>query len=124
VADKLIGGKVMEYIFEIAGSDSTHSVILSDNSGVIRLSCDCTAAENKVMCKHRIAIIKGDSTTVVSKNHQDIAAAVEVLKQCGIYEAWLAVKEEEKNAEKEIKEAKNRVAKKKKALVKLTDGLK
>jgi len=44
------------------GSSGSYPVEFSDESGVLRVYCHCEAGTFQQMCKHKLALLKGDRT--------------------------------------------------------------
>ena len=49
---------------EVASSDGagSYTVTIEGKAGRVQMHCSCPAAENGQHCKHRIALVEGDSS--------------------------------------------------------------
>jgi hypothetical protein len=102
-----------EIEFLVQGSDSEpYRVIFSKNAANLRATCTCRAGEVGQYCKHRIRIIDGDSTGIVSDN----MSAVPEIKIWAIGSDVERAILELRDAEQQLEEAKRRVASYKKKL--------
>ncbi|MDT8369574.1 MAG: SWIM zinc finger family protein, partial [Longimicrobiales bacterium] len=54
----------------------------------LRASCTCRAGQFGTYCKHRIAILSGDSSAIVSENVGDVDTVVEWLAGSSLAEAF------------------------------------
>lgn len=71
----------MEIKFLVKGSsEEPYEVSFLHDEGKLYIFCTCQAGLNGTHCKHRISIIMGDLTAVISENADDFA----------IVEQWLA----------------------------------
>jgi uncharacterized Zn finger protein len=109
----------VEISFLVAGSATNpYEVTFAKKSDGLSVSCTCPAGERGLHCKHRLAIITGDASAVVSKN----LAELEVVR------TWLAGSDLEiacsefREAEKNVEDAKTRFDKVKKRIGKLMAG--
>lgn len=105
-----------EIIFRVQGSASDpYEVTFDKSDNTLTARCTCPAGEVGQYCKHRLRILRGDSTGIVSPNQKDV----------GVVKSWLSGTELESalnefdSAEKEQEKAKKRLdlAKKKLARV-------
>jgi len=69
-----------DIVFRVQGSaDEPYKVTFVRNGSNVNAYCTCPAGENGQCCKHRFAIMAGDSTAVVSANGD----------QASIVHSWL-----------------------------------
>ncbi|WP_295430706.1 SWIM zinc finger family protein [uncultured Thiodictyon sp.] len=109
----------MRVSFLVAGSaEEPYEVIFRNENGKVNVFCTCPAGENGLHCKHRLAIIEGSASAVVSAN----------LDELEVVRTWLNGSDLEmacsefRDAEKSFEEAKARFAKVKKKLGKVMNG--
>jgi uncharacterized Zn finger protein len=102
------------YSFHVKGSAAEPYVIEIFKKGRnLSATCTCPAGRFRSICKHRLAIMTGDATAVVSGNAADVAAVVQAIDGTDVHAAMTALTQ----AEKHMAEAKSQVDKAKKALV-------
>ena len=58
----------MSYSFMVKGSNDTYSVSIAKNGSNLIATCTCNAAKNGMACKHRLNILQGNSSDVISSN--------------------------------------------------------
>lgn len=85
-----------------AGSYTVKFIKRDDNN--LSAYCDCPAGDNGQACKHRLAILNGDSSGLVSKNRDDIKIVREWLKDSDI-EKHLSILEQLESEAEKIKKA-------------------
>jgi len=105
-----------EVIFHVQGSAAEPYVVTFRDRGGGNLSayCTCPAGQNGQYCKHRFAILAGETKGIVSGNEEDVAKVLSWLAESDV-EAALQDLEREQAA---FDEAKKRVSRAKKALAK------
>jgi hypothetical protein len=60
--------------FRMEGSKGdVYDVGAERSGGGVRITCTCQAAENGIHCHHRIELLRGDVTALVSDNPSDVA---------------------------------------------------
>ena len=104
-----------ELRFQVQGSAPSPYDVTFVNRGASNISayCTCPAGENGQYCKHRFAILNGDSKAIVSGNEHEVPLVVEWLTGSDIEAALkeLSVAERElERAKKEVSRAKKLVA--------------
>ncbi|HNO76406.1 MAG TPA: SWIM zinc finger family protein [Nitrosomonas mobilis] len=103
-----------EIIFKVKGSArDPYKVTFTKNKNNINAFCTCPAGENGQYCKHRFAIMAGDSKAVVSSNKEQIMVIKSWLPGSDLEEALmeLAVAEHEHDkAKKRLSAAKKNIA--------------
>ncbi|HYN77990.1 MAG TPA: SWIM zinc finger family protein [Lamprocystis sp. (in: g-proteobacteria)] len=109
----------MKVIFSVAGSaKEPYQVTFRNEHGKLNAFCTCPAGEKGLHCKHRLAIVAGDTSAVLSKSREEI----EILR------TWLIGSELEiacsafHEAEKNFEEAKAMFDRAKKRLGKVMTG--
>lgn len=63
-------------------------------------SCNCAAGENGQYCKHRIDILKGDTSKIVSNNKNEVANLLQVFKNSPLDLKLQQLKNEEQQLDK------------------------
>jgi hypothetical protein len=59
--------------FAIRGSDDNQYEVIAVREGLhLRMSCTCAAGQNGTICRHRIALMDGDPSLLLSRNVEDI----------------------------------------------------
>lgn len=112
----------MEKIVEVKSSsaDDIYEVTLKNIDGIISLNCTCKAGIVKQKCKHRLSLLEGDVSNLVSES--DIPVVQEFLNsiEAGKLESLFSDLEE---IEKEIKKLTNKKKKiSKETWKKFSDG--
>lgn len=101
--------------FQVQGSDpAPYKVIFKANDGQIKASCTCRAGVMGQLCKHRLSILNGDSSAVVSPNASEVADVVSWLEGSNLAEAIsvaVQLEAEKKLLEERLKSAKKAIAK-------------
>jgi hypothetical protein len=57
-------------ILVLSSSGGNYPVEVSDESGVLRMFCHCQAGSVQMMCRHKIALIKGDHTILYDQEQE------------------------------------------------------
>ena len=95
-----------EIIFKVKGSaPEPYKVTFTKNKNNINAFCTCPAGENGQYCKHRFAIMAGDSKAVVSSNKEQVMVIKSWLPGLDLEEALMELAE----AEHEYDKAKKRL---------------
>ena len=101
--------------FLVQGSDpAPYIVYFKKSNDDLRATCSCRAGANGILCKHRLSILNGDKSAVVSENADDVAEVASWLVGSKVAEAISAVvslEAEKKSIEEKIKKAKKLVTK-------------
>lgn len=80
--------------FEIQGSmPAPYNVSFEADDGVVHAFCSCEAGKKGASCKHRIALMDGDVTTLVSGNTVDVNRLKELLAGSSLEVAYKEVQE-------------------------------
>ena len=71
-----------EVIFQVQGSTETPYRVsfVKASKDELRAYCNCQAGSNKTHCKHRIDILNGDASQIISSNTEQAATVVSWLK--------------------------------------------
>jgi len=103
-----------EIRFQVQGSAAEPYVVTFINRGNGNLSahCTCPAGENGQYCKHRIAILNGDTAAIVSGNEHEVSMLASWFVGSDIESAL----KELATAERELERAKKEVSRLKKRL--------
>jgi uncharacterized Zn finger protein len=97
----------MEIQFRVQGSSPDPYLItfIKDGDGLVA-TCTCAAGEVGQSCKHRLAILSGDASAVVSKNGSDAELVASWLPGTPLASALEALA----NAERQLEDAKRGVS--------------
>jgi len=68
-----------------------YQVEFSDESGSLRVFCHCPAGSQQQMCKHKLALLKGDASMLFDK--QDEGQLKQVLASKAYEALWARLKE-------------------------------
>jgi hypothetical protein len=109
----------MEIQFRVQGSSTEPYLVtfIRDAEGLIA-TCTCAAGSMGQHCKHRLAILTGDATSLVSDNGTEIATVTEWL----VGSALSVALAELEAAEQQLEAAKRAVASAKKRLSRAFSG--
>lgn len=84
------------YTFQVAGSGAEpYTVTLAREGQNLTAKCTCMAGKKGMMCKHRLALLSGDSSGVVSSNAAEVAHVAGWLIGSDVEEAMALLKENE-----------------------------
>ncbi len=78
----------IRYIFDIKGSSSNYEVIFLKEGTNSTITCNCPAGNQGLHCKHRIALLKGDASAVISKNSHDAEKLPKEIKGTSLESAF------------------------------------
>src|ERR1043166_4152439 len=81
-----------------SSSGGCYPVAFSDDSGVLRVFCHCQAGSLQQMCKHKLALLKGDRTMLYDPAEEKMLS--EVLSSSGYPDLKLRLEEFEKQLAK------------------------
>ena len=101
-----------QIVFQVQGSDPLPYTVTFTKNAELHVSCTCAAGKVGQPCKHRLSILTGDVSSVVSDNQADAHLLVHWLPNTKLAAALAAVEE----AEQELARAKKKAADTKKAL--------
>jgi hypothetical protein len=78
---------VMEYdfVYLVQGS-SSEPYIIRVLLSPLQISCNCTAADNGLPCKHRISILKGENPGIVTGDMSKLAVIAKAAKETNVFE--------------------------------------
>ena len=94
----------MEYYFEIKGTSGTYKVIVRKDGDIASASCSCAAGIQGMHCKHRIALLTGDTSKLLSTNYQEALNLKEFIRETTLERALIEFREAESNYERTKKE--------------------
>ena len=101
--------------FLVQGSEpEPYKVVFKKNGSDLKASCNCRAGANGLLCKHRLSILNGDRSAVVSENADQVSEVKSWLEGSKVAEAITEVatlESEKKLIEEKLKRAKKLVAK-------------
>ena len=107
---------MQEILFSVQGSSAEpYEVAFQRDESTLTAICTCQAGVMGQYCKHRIAILSGESTGIVSGNASDVALVVAWLPGTPLADALSSLAE----AETEFDKAKKRVSSEKKHLARV-----
>ena len=93
----------------LSSSGGSYSIDFSDDNGVLRVFCHCPAGELQQMCKHKLALLKGDTKMLFEPSDEKLLKQVLSSKTCAALKQRLAGYETELAAvEREIAKLKER----------------
>ena len=101
--------------FFVKGSEGNYTVTFSKQGNNLTALCTCPAVEYGTHCKHRIALMKGDSSIILSDNKEDILKLQDMVRGTDVEEALNDYLETEKELEKlqeEFSKKKKKLARK------------
>ena len=101
----------IEFLVE-GSSGNEYKVVFEIDEGVAHAYCDCQAGQNGLYCKHRIEILGGDVSYLVSNNGDDVERLRRLLLGTALDEAY----DQFIAADSEFNDAKNRLNRAKKNL--------
>ena len=102
-----------EILFLVQGSSlEPYNVIFQNDDSVLSATCTCQAGTMGQVCKHRLSILEGSASGIVSGNESEIATVISWLPGSKLALAMSSLAE----AEAELEKAKKRVASSKKQL--------
>ncbi len=90
-----------ELIFRVKGSSAEPYEVTFIKDGVsLTALCSCPAGQYGNFCKHRIAILDGDSRAIVSDNAESVSTVVGWLQGTDVAAALAEFRELEKSADR------------------------
>jgi hypothetical protein len=98
-----------QYEFLVKGNNGNYEIIFTKNHDQLRVTCTCQAGEHGIFCKHRIAILKGDTTNILSGNEAQIAEIMGLLRGTKLEKALVQLEAAQDNydlAHKQLANAK------------------
>ena len=105
--------------FKVQGSDSTpYTVTFKRRNGKVTISCTCKAGKHNTCCKHRMALIGGDSSAIVSNNVDEVYNIHHLIAESNIEETVIKIRA----LEKELEKSKTHLKNLKKQLSRLMNG--
>lgn len=103
----------MKLTFRIEGSEPVPYQVIARRTGEnLTMTCDCMAGSMGRHCKHRVNLLVGDLTNLVSNNPKDVEKLAEMVKGTDVERALARML----TAELEMEVAKKALAATKKAL--------
>lgn len=106
------------YRFKVQGSSEPYDITFSSEANTLKARCTCPAGENGLHCKHRIEIMRGKTSSILSGNENQVAEIVQLMKGTDLEKMFLQYEE----AERTYDFAQKQFAKAKKALAKAMRG--
>jgi len=88
------------YLVQGSASEPYEIIFYSDPFSI---SCDCTAGENGLPCKHRLAILSGQDPGIIEGDTSFLPKIAEAAKYTDLFDildAWENAKKEKNNARK------------------------
>lgn len=71
---------IFRFLVKGSSPDPYIVAVHKTSKGAVRITCTCRAGENGQHCKHRVALILGDISALVSGNENDITMLHSLLK--------------------------------------------
>jgi hypothetical protein len=103
------------HVFLVQGSEpSPYEVVFRKIGTELKADCSCRAGINKILCKHRLSILNGDKSAVVSQNLDQVAEVSSWLAGSAVGEAIaevVSLESEKKAIEAKLKQAKKLLTK-------------
>jgi hypothetical protein len=100
--------------FLVQGSEiAPYKVVFKKNGPNLKATCNCRAGMNRLLCKHRLSILDGDTKAVVSDNTDQVHEIASWLTGSNLGNAIsevVALEVEKKAIDEKIKRAKKIVA--------------
>jgi hypothetical protein len=116
-ADRLVPWSAMEMNdlnFEVLGSNGAiYELSFVTRDGVTAFLCSCEAGRCGIHCKHRINLVEGDTSAVLSENPRDIALLVHAIGDTPIgvaLETLRLAERQQETAKKKVTAAKKTLA--------------
>lgn len=104
------------YTFTVQGSaPEPYTVIVSRKGDNLTATCTCPAGQNGTHCKHRLRILLGDESDIVSDNIAEVSLAADLLAGTDVERAVTLLGE----AEEQLSIAKRLVRDRKKMLARV-----
>jgi len=103
--------ETLEFTVQGSKGDKYH-VAVRRAGGNLTATCTCRAGQNGVHCKHRMALLVGDVSNLISDNDSDVTALAEIIKGTDVETALKSLAA----AEEALQAAKGEVSQRKKAL--------
>ncbi len=106
-----------EHTFEflVKGSEPVPYIVkFSKIGGKLKATCSCRAGIMGQLCKHRLSILAGDSTSIVSDNRNDVSNIQNFLIGTdteALLDSIKQIEDEKKIIEDKLKQYKKKVAK-------------
>lgn len=86
----------MKLKFDVQGSEPVpYEIVATKRGSNMTMTCDCMGAAMGRHCKHRVNLLCGDITHLVSNNAQDVEKLKEMVKGTDVEHALEAVLEAE-----------------------------
>lgn len=116
---RALGGMMERLEFSVKGSQpDPYQVSFEADGENVRAFCTCAAGENGGSCKHRLDLMDGVETALLSSNTADVVRLKELLKGSSLEAAYKDV--QKAAADSDV--AKQKLASAKKALSKVMHG--
>lgn len=113
-------GSTETITFLVQGSaPEPYTVTFTKSDKRVNAFCTCPAGDNGQYCKHRVRILAGESTGIVSDNVKDIPTITAWMKGSTLESAFQKVRD----AEHQLQQAERELSSTKKALAKVMHGL-
>lgn len=109
----------MEKTFLVQGSSpEPYEVAFIKKGETVAVLCSCPAAQNGRHCKHRLALIDGDGTAIISDNQHELVGVLSWLEGTDLIRTYA----EYKAADIECVQANSRLAAIKRKLARVMHG--
>jgi len=104
--------------FTIKGENGEYEITFSRQGSYVRAECTCPAGENGLQCKHRIQIMKDNTSNILSGNENQVEEIKELIRGTDVEKALMEFEE----AEAPYNAIQKRLARAKKSLAKAMMG--
>lgn len=108
----------LEFIVRSSPGDGAYRLTANRIGLGIRFMCSCPAAENGTHCKHRLALLIGDLTSLVSEDSNNVEELIKMVSCTSLANAILELT----RLENEFEKAKQKLSKHKKIIARLMYG--
>ena len=80
--------------FTVRGSKGDEYLITASREGEeFRITCTCDAAQNRLYCRHRISLLKGDVGAIISENEADVHKLIRLSSGTAVEKRLRTIKE-------------------------------
>ena len=86
-----------QYKFLVKGNNGNYEIIFTINNDQLLSTCTCQAGKHGVFCKHRFALLKGDTTNILSGNETQITRIMDLLKGTKLEKALIQLEVAQNN---------------------------
>lgn len=106
------------YKFIVKGENGEYEITFLQQGSYISAKCTCAAGENGLHCKHRIQIMKGNTSNILNGNENQVDEIKRLIRGTDLEKALMEFEE----ADVSYAAAQKRLARAKKSLAKAMKG--